>query len=87
MLNCSIEHIDPLSTALLWNLVHGEDNVTTISRQETIHSRYEDKYAIEGEYNLVIKDVTVEDAVKYHCTNDLAGFSDVSTYVNVIVFG
>ena len=86
MFNCSIEHLSPESSGLKWNIVYETGNETTVTRFDHIFLSGE-KYDIEDEYNLIIKDVAVEDAGQYVCTNDLFGLSQVSTYAELIVFG
>ena len=52
---------------------------------DTLQDTSSTKYSIEGEYNLVINDVSLEDAGSYYCQNSLE--PRATGYMEVIVLG
>ena len=80
--NCTINYGTPIDIATLWLT-----ETTQISNNHDVRSQYAEKYEIEGEFNLVIKNVEASDAILYDCENSLGGVGLIKAFAYLIVFG
>ena len=83
--NCSIDHINDLATSTIWTYVQSDGTVSQISNNN--FTARPEKYAIEGEYNLVIQSVQAEDAKMYICQNEGAGALEINALVQLFIIG
>ena len=82
--NCSINYAEIIDTATNW-LRENPGSSFHLTRNNV--SNYPRDYEIEGEYNLVIKNVTIHDAIYYECRNSLQGDKNVIAIAYLMVFG
>ena len=58
---------------------------TQVSSNENVVQT--DKYEIEGEHNLLVKNVAIEDALFYYCENSLSGAGQIRAQAYLVVLG
>ena len=84
--NYTINYRSVLETATNW-LKEIPGAVNTPVSSNNISSRFPEKYDIEREYNLVIRNVEISDALHYSCENSLGGTAKIQAFAYLIVLG
>ena len=82
--NCSINHVDPADVALRWQ-GDNSDSTQSLTSNELIDNA--EKYDIQGEYNLLVLNVTSADAYDYICLNSVTGTRGISKRVKLLILG
>ena len=85
-LNCSVNRATVLDTKTIWSKENPDTGIFDQISQNLVSNPTE-KYGIEGEHNLVIKNVEASDAIYYLCENGQAGSGNIHAFVHLIVLG
>lgn len=86
-LDCEHGELDCVLETVHWIYINESNNITIATNNQTSDEVDAHKYEIVGEYNLVIKNITMEDGGKYFCYCDVVlGDADIY-YADLIVLG
>ena len=82
--NCSINHVLPADTAVIWysDNFGAQESLTS----NTIVNDIE-KYDVQGEYNLLVLNVATSDVKDYICTNLLSGSGSITASAELVMIG
>ena len=85
-LNCSVNRATVLDTKTIWSKENPDTGIFDQISQNLVSNPTE-KYGIEGEHNLVIKNVEASDALYYLCENGAVGSRKILAFVHLIILG
>ena len=84
--NCTINYGSILETSTNWlKEVPGSPDDDALTRNN--FSSYSEKFEIEGEYNLLIRNIEISDAIYYVCENSIGGVGQIQAFAYLIVLG
>ena len=87
--NCSVNRATVLDVATLWSTerTDGSGVFDQISSNEIVTPVFEEKFSIEGDHNLVIKNVEASDELHYLCENSISSAGNIHAFVYLIILG
>ena len=85
-LNCTVNRVSALDTKTIWSKENPDSDLGDQISQNLVSNPTE-KYGIEGEHNLVIKNVEASDELHYLCENSISSAGNIHAFVNLIILG